>query len=95
MLGFSVTKILFTAAVIIAGWYGFKWVGRMQRVRDAALKGKRGGAGSGGSGAGGSASAPEAQDMLPCPACGVFVVAGAPHTCGGDDGGDDNAARPG
>ncbi|MHC8508544.1 MAG: hypothetical protein ACYYKD_03965 [Rhodospirillales bacterium] len=94
MLGLSIGKILLTAAVILAVWQGYKWVGRAQRIRDAARKGKRGGAeDSSASGAASTARADDAptQDMAPCPRCGVYVVAGASHTCGGDD----NAARPG
>ena len=40
MLGFSIQKLLFTVAVCIAVWYGFKWVGRMQVKRDADAKAK-------------------------------------------------------
>jgi len=34
MLGFSIQKLLFTVAAIFAVWYGFKWVGRMKKVRE-------------------------------------------------------------
>ena len=34
MFGFSLTKLLFTAAVIVLIWYGFKWLRRVQDERD-------------------------------------------------------------
>lgn len=83
MFGFSITKLLFTAAAIIAVWYGFKYVGRMQerqkelaeeRAR-AAKQAKR--SGTGGAAKGGSG----VEDMVECPACGAFVAAGS-RACG-------------
>ena len=72
MFGFSLSKLLFTVLVIGAVWYGFKWIGRLRH---------RPGAG----GRVGTAGAPtpeapqplEAQDMVRCPVCGDFVLAGA------------------
>ena len=43
MFGFSFNKLLLTTVIILAIWYGFKWVGRLDRARkNKALKDKRG-----------------------------------------------------
>ncbi len=88
MLGFSIQKLLFTVAVVIAVWYGFKWVGRMQVKRDADAKAKlrrqASGGASGGSG-GASGAADDAEDMVECPDCGAFVAVRGAKSCGRDD----------
>jgi len=33
MLGFSLTKLLVTVALIAGVWYGFKWIARMQEMQ--------------------------------------------------------------
>ncbi len=88
MFGFSIQKLLLTVAVIAAVWYGFKWLGRMKEVRERDARerlrreaGNRGGGGTGESGTGGSVSG-AAEDMVECPACGAFVAAQAPKSCG-------------
>jgi len=91
MLGFSIQNLLFTVAAIFAVWYGFKWVGRMKKVREREAKERLrrqavngGGAGtgeSGESGAGESVSG-AAEEMVECPTCGAFVAATAAKSCG-------------
>ena len=85
MFGFSLTKILFTVAVVIAVWYGFKWVGRMKEVRkrDAKdrLRRQAGNPGSNGGGSGGGESG-GAEEMVECPTCGAFVAATGAKNCG-------------
>ena len=94
MLGFSIQKLLFTVAVIVAVWYGFKWVGRMKKMRDQERDKIRrqsrngvGGNQAGGSHAGGGSGAPagDAEEMVECPACGAFVAARGAKSCGRDD----------
>ena len=91
MLGFSIQKLLFTVAAIIAVWYGFKWLGRMKQVRDREARerlrrqaGNGGGGGTGESGAGGSVSG-AAEEMVECPACGAFVAATGAKSCGKEE----------
>ncbi len=88
MLGFSIQKLLFTAAVIVAVWYGFKWVGRMKVKRDAEAKAKlrrqASGDASGGSG-GASGATVDAEEMVECAACGAFVAARGATSCGRED----------
>ena len=74
MFGFSLTKLLFTAAVIAAIWYGYKWIGRIQSQRAAEEK------------LGGKRPGPAAvEDMVRCPVCDSFVTAGGAVSCGRED----------
>ena len=74
MLGFSLTKILFTALVVLAVWYAFAWVRRLGGPR-----GRRGVSTSG------STSAPAAvENMVRCAVCGEFTAASGPADCGRD-----------
>ncbi|MFQ5764385.1 MAG: hypothetical protein ACE5GT_05610 [Rhodospirillales bacterium] len=81
MFGFSITKLLFTVAVIALVWYGFKWVGRMQvkREHDARERLRREAAGPAHPGAG------DAEEMVRCAACGAFVAASGAKNCGRED----------
>lgn len=87
MFGFSLTKLLFTAAAIIVVWYGFKWFSRLQDQRaevarqDEKLRRP----------AAASAKEPPrhpaagAEEMVRCDACGTFVAQGAARNCGRGD----------
>ena len=87
MLGFSIQKLLFTIAVVVAVWYGFKWVGRMKIKRDAQAKAQLRRQASGGAGDLGAASGAtdDIEEMVECAACGAFVAAGGAKSCGRDD----------
>ncbi len=91
MLGFSIQKLLFTVAVVVAVWYGFKWVGRMQVKRDADAKAKlrrqasADASGASGSSGGASGAADDAEEMVECAACGAFVAVRGAKSCGRDD----------
>ena len=82
MLGLSIGKILLTAAVIAAVFYGWKWLGRVQAQRPAVKKSAK-------KRSGGNVSAPppasDAVDMVQCPICGDFVSANGTRNCGRDD----------
>jgi len=94
MFGFSIQKLLVLAAIIGAVWYAFKFIGRMQQVRDAEAKAagraKRSSFGDqlrswvtgrkGGGDAGG-----EPEDLVPCPRCGAYVAARGASSCGRSD----------
>lgn len=81
MFGFSITKLLFTVAVIALVWYGFKWVGRMQvkREHDARERLRRDAAEPTGAGGG------DAEEMVKCAVCGAFVAASGARSCGRED----------
>ena len=78
MFGFSLPKLLFTAIVIAAVWYGFKWFARQQSgaVGRDAKKPVNGGA-SGNKGG-------DTADTEQCGVCGAYVVSGATTNCGKD-----------
>ena len=63
MFGFSLPKLLVLALVVAAIWYGYKWLGRVNRRRKATPRevGSRDGDG---------------QDLVQCAACGTYGPAG-------------------
>jgi uncharacterized protein len=92
MFGFSIQKLLFTVAIVMAVWYGFKWLGRMKIVREkerARLRreGRNNAtARSRTSSDGGSGGDPDgAEEMAECDACGAFVAVRGSRSCGRDD----------
>ncbi len=79
MFGFSLQKLIVLAGVVVAVWYGFKLITRLQQARDAdaALrqsKAKRPGPARG-----------EAEDMVQCPVCQAYVPARSASSCGRAD----------
>ncbi len=79
MFGFSLTKLLFTVAVVAAVWYGFKFIGRLNQARDAQAKLKGGPMDTG------VAAAGATTELEACAACGAFVAAESAAACGRDD----------
>ncbi|MEQ8354369.1 MAG: hypothetical protein RH942_02430 [Kiloniellaceae bacterium] len=82
----SIQKLIVLAAVVAAVWYGFKFLGRLQRARKAEAKLREGedakparkaAAREKASGGGG-----QVEDLVPCPSCGAYVRAGSTCTCG-------------
>ncbi|MCG8694113.1 MAG: hypothetical protein MI806_23145 [Minwuiales bacterium] len=65
MFGFSLTKLLFTAAIIAAVWYAFKFVGRL----NAGEKNK------GREKVKARATKKSVEDLVQCPVCETFVQA--------------------
>ena len=79
MFGFGFTKLLVLAAIIGAVWYGYKWIGRLDKVRRHKVE-RDSGAGNGG---GKGVEGPE--EMIACRVCGVYVAAQGAQSCGRDD----------
>ena len=88
MFGFSLQKLLVLAAIVLAVWYGFKWIGRLQQQRDAEAgvsrrKSRWPGAFRR------AAKEPEPQDaaeeLTPCRVCGAYVAARGAANCGRAD----------
>lgn len=75
MLGFSITKLLFTAGIIIAVWRGFKMLESFRnRVESQPAE------------AAGGKPKPQSSDeveMIECPRCGTFMPKGQFCTCSG------------
>jgi len=95
--GFSLAKILFTVAVVVAIWQGFKFLGRLQdaklrqRKADALKRGAGNGNGNGKQRRSaradhdGAGKRDQAEDLVECAVCGSFVVASEPAVCGRGD----------
>lgn len=81
MFGFSLIKLLVLAAIIGAVWYGFKFVGRLDKERKADAKASI----RGGRGKHRAAPGDDVEEMVRCEACGAFVVAASARSCGRDD----------
>ncbi len=81
MFGFSIAKLIVLAAVIAAVWYGFKFIGRLDKARKHAAKLTRDGTRDGA----GAAPAAETEDMERCEACDAYVSARNPASCGRAD----------
>ncbi|MSP89282.1 MAG: hypothetical protein EXQ92_10810 [Alphaproteobacteria bacterium] len=88
MFGLSISKLIVLAAVIAAVWYGFKWIGRMDKMRkeeaerDRLDNSKRRTEADRASAAPTPAAAGGAEDMVGCVTCGTFVLASAARNCG-------------
>ena len=75
MLGISFSKLAVLIGIVVAVWYGFKLVGRLDQARKQQ---RRGGSptqrDSGG-------KAPEVEDTVQCPVCRAYVVAKSAGPC--------------
>ena len=72
----SLTKILVLAAVVLAIWYGFRLIGRLDRERKAKARVARDTPPSRTAANGAAAKASAAvQDLIECRSCGAFVPA--------------------
>ena len=73
MFGFSIMKVLFTIAIVVVVWQGFKWLKRRENM--AAVNAKK-------SLNRESASARDGvEELVPCPDCGVYIAKGPVHRC--------------
>jgi uncharacterized protein len=81
MLGLSFGKLLVLALLILAVWYGFKYAGRVEQVRQAVKRARaqqqRGGRDAG--------PRLQAEDMVKCHSCGTYVAAHGVGKCGQPD----------
>lgn len=87
MFGIGFQKLLLLAVIIAVVWYGFKYLGRLNRVekgerrqgertmgerlRRAAQEKTKG-----------KAARPKVEDTEKCPACGVYFTVESGHHCG-------------
>ena len=86
----SLQKLIVLAAVVAAVWYGFKFLGRLQRAREAEAKLResestrpaRKSSGETAKGGPGKREGGEVEDLVPCPSCGAYVRAGSTCSCG-------------
>jgi hypothetical protein len=73
----SLLKVVFTIAVIVVVYLGFKYRWRVNDMRRAAARivGRLDRSSPGPSGP------PAVQDLVPCKKCGAYVAAGSPCSC--------------
>lgn len=86
MLGFSLQKLLVLAGLILAVWYGFRFVSRLQEARSGEPRVRAGGGPSKADKKG--RKAPEraaAEDMVKCQVCQAYVPARGASSCGRAD----------
>lgn len=82
----SIQKLIVLGLVIAVVWYGFKFLGRLQQARKAEAKLRAGEAKkpqktrTERSAEAGNGN--EVADLVPCPACGAYIQAGAKCSCG-------------
>jgi uncharacterized protein len=79
MFGLGVSKLLVLIIVVLAVWYGFKYVNRVEEVRRASLRRKPAGP------ARRDERVIEAEDMVKCRSCGAYVTAKGATRCGRSD----------
>lgn len=97
MLGFSLSKLLFTAVVVVLVWMVFRHAGRIlqggrqkesrvERARRAAedmTRARAGHAQGDGQGEGpADRGQPQTVDLQQCPQCGAYIVRGGTCQCG-------------
>ena len=81
MFGFSLQKLLVLAAIVMAVWYAFKFIGRLDQRRKREIKARRDTAAGGG-----VADVPgKPEEMVQCPVCESYVAAQGVGPCGRDD----------
>lgn len=91
MFGFSLPKILFTVVVIMAVWYGFKWVSRLQNQREDEARDRLRRRGTARPSAasrrdpGPADPGPVTQELVACAVCGDFVPEQGARSCGRKD----------
>ena len=77
MFGFSIQKLIFTVAIVLIVWYGFKVIGRLDKKRKAQIKvGRRRKKPPS------PAEDPETENMVACAVCGTFVSSRGTKSCG-------------
>lgn len=76
MFGFGFSKLAVLIGIVAAVWYGFKFIGKLDKNRKQAQANKppRQSSGAGG-------NTPEVEDTVQCPTCGAYVVAKTASAC--------------
>ena len=75
MFGFGFTKLAVLVGIVVAIWYGFKFVGQLDKARKQAQANKPPRQ------SGGASPTPEVEDTVQCPTCGAYVVAKTASPC--------------
>ncbi|HZS82850.1 MAG TPA: hypothetical protein VFA50_08250 [Stellaceae bacterium] len=81
MLGLGFSKLVLLVVVILLVWYGYKYVARVEEVRQALRRARDAAEGRKRAGA----ARLEAEDMVKCRSCGTYVAARGASRCGRSD----------
>jgi hypothetical protein len=83
MLGIGIGKFFLLVVFILVIWYGFKYVNRVEEIRQGFRRAARAAAAR----AQARRAPPkiEAENMVKCPACGVYVTEAGASNCGRAD----------
>jgi len=73
MFGFGFTKLAVLILIVLAIWYGFKYVGKLDQARKQSQANRPRRTAGGNS--------PEVEDTVQCPVCGAYVVAKTTSPC--------------
>ena len=82
MFGFSLSKLILTAIIVAAVWYGFKYINRLGEERRDKLDRQKNPAKSNKKKSQNDAGA---EDMVACAICGTFVAPSSVVNCGRGD----------
>jgi uncharacterized protein len=83
----SIQKLLVLAAIVGIVWYGFKFLGKLQKARAVEAKERRKEMKTKGArpretrSREGAEAVVETEDMVPCPVCGAYVQARGASAC--------------
>ena len=80
----SFSKLFLLIAVIAAVWYGFRFIGEIDRARRQALKRARQGSQKG-AGTQARSDVAKVEETLKCKVCGAYVPARQPSRCARSD----------
>ena len=75
MFGFGFSKLAVLIGIVVAVWYGFKLVGRLDQARKQQQRGTNPTHRDSGG------KAPEVEDTVQCPVCKAYVVARSAGPC--------------
>ncbi len=83
MLGIGLGKLFLVVILVLVIWYGFKYVNRVEEIRQTFKRAARDAAAR----AQARRSPPKlvAEDMVKCRSCGVYVTASGATNCGRGD----------
>lgn len=82
MLGLSFGKLVLLIIVILVVWYGYKYVARLEQIRQALYRARRAAEAQR---QGGAPPRLKAEDMVKCRACGAYVAAEGAGRCSRGD----------
>jgi hypothetical protein len=74
----SLYKLFVLVVIIMAVWYGFKFIGELDRLRKQALRRQ----GQGKARAPRAEGALQAEDMVKCRVCGIYMPSTGATSCG-------------